>query len=360
MQGYSAGAVTLLPDGAQSLQDAELTQIDGRTTLAFTKLLAEDGEPVVSINGTNLVYAFGSANTFSYHATRGGISLSFGSSSGTLPMPAPEPEPELEPEIELEPVIPETEPEPEPEPASAVQIEIVLEIALESIAEGSSARASFENDIVAEIAAALEIPQSRVRLVSIRSGSVVVTFEILPSYSSNDPSASALAETFANLVEDSNSVIYTSGSVLPNIDPDAFDALPDTDTGTEATTPPSSCGGAEASDTEGYDCMVSLLSPSLGHQIHWRALEPGDAAVSIRVVYSGTGWVALGFRRPTEPAIQMPGTFAVIGKPDEAPESQVRKYTIAVRTTPSSIFAMSVTHSTQNGVATLSYLYDVC
>ena len=79
MQGYSAGAVTLLPDGAQSLQDAELTQIDGRTTLAFTKLLAEDGEPVVSINGTNLVYAFGSANTFSYHATRGGISLSFGS-----------------------------------------------------------------------------------------------------------------------------------------------------------------------------------------------------------------------------------------------------------------------------------------
>jgi hypothetical protein len=79
MQGYNANAITLLADDAQTLQDESLTQIDGRTTLTFTKLLVEDGEPAMSINGTNLVFAFGSGNTFSYHAPgRGGIALSFG------------------------------------------------------------------------------------------------------------------------------------------------------------------------------------------------------------------------------------------------------------------------------------------
>jgi hypothetical protein len=78
MQGYSAASIALLADDAQTLQDASLTQMNGRTTLTFTKLLVEEGEPAMSINGTNLVFAFGSGNTFSYHSHRAGITLSFG------------------------------------------------------------------------------------------------------------------------------------------------------------------------------------------------------------------------------------------------------------------------------------------
>ena len=89
MQGYNPNAITLLADGAQTLQNASLTQIDGRTTLTFTKLLVEDGEPAMSINGTNLVFAFGSGNTFNYHAHRSGITLSFGR-DGQVLAPSPD------------------------------------------------------------------------------------------------------------------------------------------------------------------------------------------------------------------------------------------------------------------------------
>jgi hypothetical protein len=264
MQGYNANAITLLADDAQTLQDESLTQIDGRTTLTFTKLLVEDGEPAMSINGTNLVFAFGSGNTFSYHAPgRGGIALSFGR-DGPLPAPGPQPEepgpqpeepgpqpeepvpqpeepvpqpeePVLQPEepvpqpeepvpLPEEPVPQPEEPVPQPAPAegSAVQVAVTLTISLDSIPEGSDARTDFEADIVSELAAALDIPQSRVRLLSVRAGSVVITFEILPSDSASDPTAAALAQTLESLVDDTDSAIYTSSSVLADIDAESL------------------------------------------------------------------------------------------------------------------------------------------
>ena len=136
-----------------------------------------------------------------------------GGCSATTPDPQPE-EPGPQPE--------EPGPQPAPDEGSAVQVAVTLTISLDSIPEGSDARANFETSIVSEVAAALGIPQSRVRLVSVRAGSVVITFEILPSDSASDPTAAALAQTFESLVDDTDSGIYTSGSVLADIDAESL------------------------------------------------------------------------------------------------------------------------------------------
>ena len=51
----------------------------------------------------------------------------------------------------------------------------------------SATRREFEADFVAEMAAFLGVPSSRVRIVDVKSGSVIVTLELAPSSRPADP-----------------------------------------------------------------------------------------------------------------------------------------------------------------------------
>jgi hypothetical protein len=83
--GRSESAVQAVADERQTLGDATLSQEDGVTTMQFTKLLEEPGEPKIVMNGTNLVFAFGQANELGYHGSqKGGLTVSFAAGGGAI------------------------------------------------------------------------------------------------------------------------------------------------------------------------------------------------------------------------------------------------------------------------------------
>ena len=76
--------------------------------------------------------------------------------------------------VRCEPIIEE----PEPEPAGSIVANVVLDIALDSIPEGSDARAAFEAAFIADMTAALGVAHLAIRSV-IDGGSIVVEFIVL-------------------------------------------------------------------------------------------------------------------------------------------------------------------------------------
>jgi len=56
--------------------------------------------------------------------------------------------------------------------------QVTLAVDIDSIAAGSAARVAFERDFVRDMAAALGVEESDVRIIEINAGSVAVTFEV--------------------------------------------------------------------------------------------------------------------------------------------------------------------------------------
>eukprot|EP01050_Picozoa_sp_SAG11_P003691 SAG11_NODE_215_length_12235_cov_11.843276_6_plen_295_part_00 len=67
-----------------------------------------------------------------------------------------------------------------PPPPATLQAELELAVDIESIPEGTAARLVFEAAFRADVAAALGIEPTRVRVLGVEAGSVVVAFEVLP------------------------------------------------------------------------------------------------------------------------------------------------------------------------------------
>lgn len=84
-----------------------------------------------------------------------------------------------------------------PAPPTAVQASLTLAIAIEQIPEGSLARQTFVATFEADVATALSIPTSRVRVTAIRAGSTKVDFDVLPDASGVALPDSAVATTFS-------------------------------------------------------------------------------------------------------------------------------------------------------------------
>lgn len=73
----SEAGVIAMPEDKQTLVDASITQVNGMTTLTYTKILVEDGEIPINRFGDNIfVAAQGSSNTLGVHAARGSFSMS--------------------------------------------------------------------------------------------------------------------------------------------------------------------------------------------------------------------------------------------------------------------------------------------
>ena len=75
------------PSPQQTLSGATMNQNSTHTTMTFTKLLQEDGEPTVSLTeSNNFLYAIGTSNELAYHASSQAFSLNFADSSGAPPV----------------------------------------------------------------------------------------------------------------------------------------------------------------------------------------------------------------------------------------------------------------------------------
>lgn len=83
MGSYRPDGTRPMPEERQTLLDASIDQDEeaGVTTLSFAKLLQEDGEIRIDVNGFNtFLWAVGHGNALGYHADCGSISLDLSSS----------------------------------------------------------------------------------------------------------------------------------------------------------------------------------------------------------------------------------------------------------------------------------------
>jgi hypothetical protein len=73
----------------QTLRDTSITQLYGATVMTFTKVLVEDNELPILINGdTNyFIHARGASNSLGYHAARMSFEKSFGADDVTVVSP---------------------------------------------------------------------------------------------------------------------------------------------------------------------------------------------------------------------------------------------------------------------------------
>ena len=75
------GATVMAAD-KQTLRDTSVSEEDGKTVVTFTKLLVEDGETPIKIDGSdnNFLSAYG-GDTVGYHTSRTPFTIAFGASS---------------------------------------------------------------------------------------------------------------------------------------------------------------------------------------------------------------------------------------------------------------------------------------
>merc|ERR1711871_797604 len=103
---------------------------------------------------------------------------------------------------------------------SSVVAETVLTVDFGSLSVGANAvdaLADFKSEFVSEMAAVLGIDASRIVVLDVRAGSVVVRFEILASVDESAPSPAALLVTLQGLVDDQSSRLYSS-TILSQVD----------------------------------------------------------------------------------------------------------------------------------------------
>ena len=110
-------------------------------------------------------------------------------------------------------------PTPAESPDDPVLATMSLGISIDTIgAVGSSSYSEFENNFVTELSAALGVPDSRIEVLNVAAGSVVVTFRILPPSGDSTASPSQLFNSLSNMLTNQSSAIYTGGHALSTAD----------------------------------------------------------------------------------------------------------------------------------------------
>jgi len=82
-------AIEIMPNEEQTLINATIEVKDGQTVMKFTKLLKEPGQIEISMGLNNMLWAYGSSNTLSYHARRSPFTLYLSSSDVAIDSASP-------------------------------------------------------------------------------------------------------------------------------------------------------------------------------------------------------------------------------------------------------------------------------
>ena len=98
---------------------------------------------------------------------------------------------------------------------ASVTLTLTKDIA--DIPKGSSERTKFATDFVSDLSKSLKIPIDRIVITNIASGSVIVSFDILPSSSLKDPPVMDVVSNLQKQVSDPKSHLL-HGSVTNLVD----------------------------------------------------------------------------------------------------------------------------------------------
>jgi len=82
-------AIEIMPEEEQTLINATVEVRDGQTVMKFTKFLKEQGQIEIMIGLNNMLWAYGSSNTLSYHAQRSSFTLDLSSTDEAVNSAAP-------------------------------------------------------------------------------------------------------------------------------------------------------------------------------------------------------------------------------------------------------------------------------
>ena len=140
------------------------------------------------------------------------------------------------------------------------RFQVTLAVDIDSIAAGSAARVTFETDFVRDMAAALGVEQSDIRIIEITAGSVAVTFEVAAT--------------------DGLDVADVLSSTQPTIAGAEFEFVAEVSHSTEAPPPPAS-GGLESStaaSTAATANAAPLRAPSVAGVVLALAMTVAAAA----------------------------------------------------------------------------------
>ena len=74
-------AIEIMSAEEQTLINATVEVRDGQTIMKFTKLLKEEGQIEIKVGVNNMLWAYGTSNTLSYHAQRSPFTLDLSSDS---------------------------------------------------------------------------------------------------------------------------------------------------------------------------------------------------------------------------------------------------------------------------------------
>jgi len=170
---------------------------------------------------------------------------------------------------------------------AAVIVETVLQLDFASLST-EIAMVQFKTDFVTELSSVLSVDSSRIHVLEVRPGSIVVQYEIMPSL---DPAASnpaALVSTLEALAADSSSSLYST-TILAQVDRSrAVGIVP-------APAPP----GPTPTETDVDDSSALELVAETEDNILGMSNWPGFFAVVVVAVAMGValfymGWCSRG------------------------------------------------------------------
>jgi hypothetical protein len=72
-----------MPDSAQTLTDASVEVINGKTVMKFTKIMKETGEIQITTGQNIFLWAYGSSDILGFHAARSSFEFDLSSLSTT-------------------------------------------------------------------------------------------------------------------------------------------------------------------------------------------------------------------------------------------------------------------------------------
>jgi hypothetical protein len=140
------------------------------------------------------------------------------------------------------------------------RFQVTLAVDIDSIAAGSAARVAFETDFVRDMAAALGVEESDVRIIEITAGSVAVMFEVAAT--------------------EGLDVADVLSSTQPTIAGADFEFVAEVSHSAEAPPPPASGGVASISsdETAATANAAALSTPSVAGAVIALAMSVGAVA----------------------------------------------------------------------------------
>lgn len=106
--------------------------------------------------------------------------------------------------------------------STIADVTVSLDMSYREVLFSHVALSMFKNAFITEVTSALDIDYSRISISSLKRGSIIVKFRILPATTDSGKSVNAAVETLQSQLEKEDSKLRTMGTFARRIDPETF------------------------------------------------------------------------------------------------------------------------------------------